>query len=198
VKDRTVAVAQVERLRAGRLAPLGQANIDIKVTVTRVQPREILVEGDLDVLNLSRIHVRLEDENYEELAKRGFDYKMDNLSREYENVSVQKGKFKYTFRLNKDPADMERDPSEIYPLKSERYVLTLEYNPRGQAAFIQDRYGWNGEGLTAPKDQLVIDESRSGVMNGKRYPLQLVRKQITLTKEDLTGAGKKVLFDNRK
>jgi len=196
LKDRTVADAQVARLKSGKIVPLDPAKIDVRFTVTRMQPREIQVTGHVDVLNLSRIRVQLEDEGYDQLKLKGFDYKMSNLSREYENVSINKGVFKYTFKLNKDPADMGRPPEEIYPLKSDRYTLMLEYNPRLQAAFIQDRYGWNGEGLTADQQYLVEDEPRAGVVEGKRYPLRLFRRQVTLTREDLTGPGKKVIFTN--
>jgi hypothetical protein len=196
-KDRQVAVNNVERLRAGKLNPVEPAKLDLKFTVTRIAPRQLEVKGTLDVLNLSRVNIRFQDKNYDQRVKPGpeynVDYKMANCSLEWENVSINKGQFKYVVNLNRDPADMGRKPEEIYPLKADEYELVLTYNPRLQAAFIQDRYGWHGEGLTAPADQLWVDESRAGVMNGRRFPLRLVRRTVVLKREDIVASGKKVL-----
>lgn len=194
LKDRQRATNEVDRLRAGRLRPLDLANLDMHVTVTRIAPRKLEIEGTIDALDLSRVRVRFEDKGYAERTSRGFDFKMDNCSLEWDDLPVNKNHFKRVMDLDKDPADMGRPPSEIYPLKADQFELSITYNPRLQAAFIQDRYGWNGEGLTAKPGELVIDETRAGVMNGKRYPLRLVRKIATLSREDVIGTGKKVLY----
>lgn len=194
LKDRQRALNEVDRLKAGQLRPAELANLDMHFTVTRIAPRKLEVEGTIDALDLSRVRVQFQDKDYEERIKRGFDFKMDNCSLEWDDLPVNKNHFKRTIDLDKDPADMERAPSEIYPLKADQYELSVTYNPRLQAAFIQDRYGWNGEGLTAKPGELVIDDTRAGKMNGKSYPLRLVRKVITLTREDVVGAGKKVLY----
>ena len=76
-----------------------------------------------------------------------------------DNPSVRGGKFKWDLKLNRDPADMNRDPRTIYPLASDEYEIVVTFDPRTQAPFIQDVYGWNGEGITDPK-YLVIDNSR--------------------------------------
>jgi hypothetical protein len=194
VKDRQRAVNEVDRLKAGHLRPLSMADLDMHFTVTRIAPRKLEVEGTIDALDLSRVRVQFEDKDYPERIKRGFDFKMDNCSLEWDDLPVNKNHFKRTMDLDKDPAEMERAPAEIYPLKADQYELSVTYNPRLQAAFIQDRYGWNGEGLTAKPGELVIDDSRAGVMNGKRFPLRLVRKVVTLSREDVIGKGRKVLY----
>ena len=79
---------------------------------------------------------------------------------------------------------MGRPPSEIYPLASDEYELSVMFNPRLQAVFIQDRYGWSGEGLT-DKHNLKIDWERAGVVEGKRVPLRYVEKVVTLKKSDV-------------
>jgi len=194
VKDRQRATNEVERLKSGNLRPLELANLDLHFTVTRIAPGKLEVEGTIDALDLSRVRVRFEDKGYSERIKRGFDFKMDNCSLEWDDLPVNKNHFKRVMDLDRDPAEMERSPREIYPMKSDEYELSVTYNPRLQAAFIQDRYGWNGEGLTAKEGELVIDDSRAGVMNGKRYPLRLVRKVITLSREDVIGKDKKVIY----
>lgn len=194
MKDRQKAVNEVDRLKAGQLRPVELANLDMHFTVTRVAPRKLEVEGTIDALDLSRVRVVFQDKDYDERIKRGFDFKMENCSLEWDDIPVNKNRFKRTIDLDRDPADMGRAPAEIYPLRADQFELSVTYNPRLQAAFIQDRYGWNGEGLTAKPGELVIDDTRAGKMNGKSYPLRLVRKVVTLTREDVVGAGKKVLY----
>jgi hypothetical protein len=198
VKDQQRASNEVERLRAGKLRPQELANLDLHFTVTRIAPKKLLVEGTIDCLDLSRVHVQIEDKDYVARAKPGvdanLDWKMANCTLEWEDVSVNKNKFKHTVNLDRDPADMERAPSDIYPLKADQYELSVSYNPRLQAAFIQDRYGWHGEGLTARADQLQTDDSRAGVMFGRRFPLRFVKKTITISREDILGKEKKLLY----
>lgn len=154
-------------------------------TWKKVAPRKILIEGRINALDYSRVRVEFMDKDYEQLlAKHGIDWCMENLTREWESVQVRGGKFRWTLDLDRDPADMDRPPKEIYPLKSDEYTLSVEFNPRTQAVFIQDRYGWSGEGLTDSK-YLIIDRSRMGVLNGKQVPLRLVRKTVTLKKSEI-------------
>jgi hypothetical protein len=166
---------------------LAQEPVDLRFdfTWTRVAPRKILIEGKANALDFSRVRVEFMDADYETLlAQNGIDWCMANLTREWESVQVRGGKFRWTLDLNRDPADMGRSPSEIYPLKSDAYTLTVEFNPRTQAVFIQDRYGWSGEGLTDAR-YLVTDESHMGVIDGKPRPLRLVRKTVTVKKEQV-------------
>lgn len=157
-------------------------NLRFDYTVTRVAARKLLIEGKINALDYSRVRVEFKDKDYEALlAKNGIDWCMANLTREWESVQVRGGKFRWTLDLNKDPADMGRLPSEIYPVKSEEFELTVEFNPRTQAVFIQDRYGWSGEGLTDSR-YLVTDDTRTGVIDGKPRPLRFVRKSVMLRK----------------
>jgi hypothetical protein len=43
--------------------------------------------------------------------------------------------------------DMSKDPT-MYPFKSPSYVLEFYYNPRSAPPHIQDKFSWNGEGMT--------------------------------------------------
>ncbi|MGV3721965.1 MAG: hypothetical protein ACO1SX_13715 [Actinomycetota bacterium] len=198
VKDRQRATNEVDRLRAGKLRPQALADVDLHFTVTRIGPKKLQVEGTIDVLDLSRVRVQFQDKDYETRTKSGptynLDWKMANCSLEWEDVSVNKNRFKHVVNLDRDPADMERAPSDIYPLKAEQFELSVSYNPRLQAAFIQDRYGWHGEGLTAREGELITDPSRAGKMNGRVFPLRYVKKTVLLSREDVLGKEKKVLF----
>ncbi len=192
--DLQKANLEVSRLRGGKLRPVDPTNVAVDFKITRMAPKKLLVEGTINVLHLSRILVRIADKDYDKRVEKGFDFKMSNCTLEYDAVSCQRGKFRREFDLNKDPADMGREATEVYPLKADEYEVSFTYNPRAQAVFIQDRYGWNGEGLTAPSGDLVEDTTRMGVIEGKRYPLRLVRKSIILKREDIVGGGKKQLY----
>ena len=195
VKDRRTAVAQVARLRAGNVLPLAQNEANLRFKLTRTASRKLKIEGTCNLLNLSKIRVQFEDENYLDRAKQGLPYKMQNCTLEWDNATVKDHKFSWVIDLDRDPADMERSPTDIYPLKADHYIFTLQFNPRLQAAFIQDLYGWSGEGITAPANQLVTDPTRSAVMMGKQVPLRLLQRSIRLTRDDVVGKGKKVLFE---
>lgn len=197
-KDLGVAKAQVTRLERGELRPSEPVMIEVPFTVTRVAPRKLEIAGKINVLDLSRIHIRFEDTDYERRAATNVFWKMENCTREWDNISIRKGAFKWLLDMDRDPADMGRQPSDIYPLKADTYTLTLRYNPRLQAAFIQDRYGWNGEGITARPGELVEDRTEMpGRIDGKIYPLRMFEKKITLKREDILAPGKKVLYTSR-
>jgi hypothetical protein len=192
-KDRGVADQNLARLRSGRLNPVPLAPLDIQFSVRRVAPRKLEISGTVDALNLSRVQVVFRDRDYERRS-RDFDFKMNECTLESERVSVNKMQFKWLLNLDRDPADMDRAPSEIYPLKADEYELTVSYNPRLQAAFIQDRYGWHGEGLTGKPGELIVDPRRAGVMFGREYPLRMVSRTIFLKRDDILASGQKTLY----
>jgi len=79
--------------------------------------------------------------------------------------------------------DMTKDP-KMYPFTKDKYDLIVSFNPRSAPDFVQDRIGWNGEGI---RDKNYLDESTPG--------LRKLKVQITLTKEDIEGEGEKVLYE---
>ena len=44
--------------------------------------------------------------------------------------------------------DMSRDPT-MYPFTSPDYTVEFYYNPRSAPPHILDKFGWNGDGMTA-------------------------------------------------
>jgi len=161
-----------------------QADTQLEFTVKKIGPRRLLVEGTINVLDLSRVLLTIRDKNNQQWDGKDIDTRLANQTLEWDSVQVRGGKFKHEIKLNVDPADMGRAPEEIYPLKSDEYELSVQFNPRLQAVFIQDRYGWNGEGLT-DKHYLKVDPSRAAVVEGKTIPLRYVEKVVTLKKSDI-------------
>jgi hypothetical protein len=158
------------------------ASMDVKIT--KLAPRKLRIEGTCNVLDLSRVTVVFRDKNWEQLDKLPDDERMKQLTMEWDNPSVKESHFKWDLNLDRDPADMGRDPKTIYPLASDEYEVTVTFNPRTQAPFIQDVYGWSGEGVTDPK-LLVIDPTRAGTVDGKSVPLRLIQKRIILKRSDV-------------
>ncbi len=79
--------------------------------------------------------------------------------------------------------DMTKDP-KMYSFSKDKYDLFITFDPRTAPDFVQDRFGWNGEGLT---DKRFLDTSVQG--------LRRLRVTIPLSKDDILGEGEKVLFD---
>ncbi|MBC8134332.1 MAG: hypothetical protein H8F28_00405 [Fibrella sp.] len=79
--------------------------------------------------------------------------------------------------------DMSKDPT-MYSFTKDKYELILSLNPRIFPDNIQDRFGYSGEGLT-DKNYLFTDPNKKN--------LRMIRRVITLSKEDLIGTGEKVL-----
>jgi hypothetical protein len=185
---------------------LGDQPLDagLDFTVKRVAQRKLRIEGNINVLDLSRVNVVFRDKNWETMDGRGpedpirpidrtaqldpmrmtDEVRMNRLTLEWNDVSVNGGHFKWDLNLNKDPADMDRDPRTIYPLTSDEYEVTVTFDPRTQAPFIQDVYGWSGEGVTDPKF-LKLDWTRAGTMDGKKVPLRVIQKTITLKRSEV-------------
>ena len=80
--------------------------------------------------------------------------------------------------------DMSKDPN-MYSFNKPKYELILSLNPRSFPDNIQDRFGYSGEGLT-DKNYLYVDKNKRG--------LRMIRRVITLTKEQIEGAGENVVL----
>ncbi|MFM7320057.1 MAG: hypothetical protein ACKO5K_00860, partial [Armatimonadota bacterium] len=91
-------------------------------------------------------------------------------------ADLRPGVFKRTIDMTKDP--------KMYSFSNDKYDLRITFNPRTAPDFVQDRFGWNGEGLT---DKRFLDTSVPG--------MRRLRVAIPLSKDDVWGEGEKVLFD---
>jgi len=190
--DLPLAQANVERVRSGQLRRGGPKDLHFDYTWKRVSPRRILVEGHMDMVGLARITVILRDVDYDRRAHNPnlsrdsqLGYKMQNATLWLDNlVQVRDGKFRHEVKLDEDPADMDRPAASIFPLKSDQYELSVILNPRYQAADVQDRFGWNGEGL-ADDHYVKVDPGRSGVVAGHRRPLRYIEKTVILKRSQI-------------
>ncbi|MBS1719877.1 MAG: hypothetical protein JST35_05470 [Armatimonadetes bacterium] len=130
--------------------PAFDTNFSIKVTV--VEPNVFRCEGTWDVLPVgTRIRVILKDADYPNGRPAGMDWEGGpNTTVQFEPPKgityMQDELYVKNRRFNKK-LDLSRDPT-MYSFAKDKYVLEFYYTPRLAPAHIQDKFGWNGEGMT--------------------------------------------------
>jgi hypothetical protein len=128
--------------------PPFELGFSAKVTVI---DRNILrIEGTYNVLPLgTRIRVVLRDASFPNTIPGGVlwdawtEVTLDpdkNLTYMQDQLYVRNQRFAKKIDLSKDPT--------MYPFKSKDYIIEFYYNPRSAPPHIQDKFGWNGEGMT--------------------------------------------------
>jgi len=139
------------------VAPPFDVGFSAKATV--IEPRVIRFEGTWNVLPVgTRVRVVLRDEEYTtdidgksvdigRPAGLQWDHSNSvNLDPPRDRTYMQDQLFVRNRRFNRK-VDMSKDPT-MYPFTSENYVLEFYYNPRSAPPHIQDKFSWNGEGMT--------------------------------------------------
>lgn len=165
-------------------------DVGFSVKATVVEPRVIRFEGTWNVLPVgTRIRCVLRDANYTvpldgkdvditEPAGMKWDYSTDvNLDPPRDRTFMQEQLFVRNRRFNKK-VDMSKDPT-MYPFTTDKYVLEFYYNPRSAPPHIQDKFSWNGEGMT---DKNFLNTQ---IRPGQR----VMYTTLTLTKDQILRRG---------
>lgn len=149
--------------------------------VTVVEPRVIVVEGTWNVQPVgTRIRFVLRDADYPNVIPGGANWdanKKVNLEPPTGITYLQDGLFVKNQSFNRR-IDMSRDPT-MYPLLKKDYIVEFYYNTRSAPAHMQDKFGYNGEGLT-DKNFLNTD-----IREGQR----VVYSTLKLTQDQLLRVG---------
>ena len=153
-----------------------------KVTVTN--ERVLRVQGNWNVLTVgSRIRCILRDKDYPTAIPGGAEWDKESdinfdppRDRTYmmEQLFVRNQRFDRTI-------DMSRDPT-MYPFTKHDYVIEFYYNPRSAPEHIQDKFGWNGEGMT----DSIASNMNTSVRKGTKvlfYSMPITRDQLLLRGE---------------
>jgi hypothetical protein len=123
------------------------------VKITRARVFEI--SGRFNVADGARVDVRIADEGYkpQDVANvlNSFDVPSDQTIL-VDSISVRKAKFKREM-------DMSRD-TKMYNFSQPYLNIVLSYNARTTSPHLQDRFGWNGEGITDHNPNLVYVDTR--------------------------------------
>jgi hypothetical protein len=127
------------------------------------------VRAKTNLPELSRIRVSLVDADIAERKKKSLGWQLMNVT-EYIDVwpQVRKGEMK---------TDIDLSDALKYPLKGDRFILTISLLPQTQPVVVQDVLGWLGEGM-AGGDVVVVHSS----------PLKKkIEKSTMLTLGDIAG-----------
>lgn len=156
-------------------------DVGFSARVTVVEPRVLRVEGTWNVLPVgTRIRFVLRDANYPNAVPGGMVWDSTSavsLDPPKNLTFLQDGLFVRDQRFNRT-IDMSRDPT-MYPFSQNEYTLEFYFNSRSAAAHMQDKFGFNGEGMT---DKNFL---RDDIREGQR----VVFWSTTLTREQIWRRG---------
>ncbi|CAN5577281.1 hypothetical protein BH11ARM2_BH11ARM2_17470 [soil metagenome] len=161
------------------VAPPFDVGFSVKATV--VEPRVIRFEGTWNVLPVgTRVRVVLKDSDYPKAEPAGMQWDQSddvNLDPPKDKTFMQDQLFVKNQRFNRK-VDMSKDPT-MYPFASDKYLLEFYYNPRSSPPHIQDKFSWNGEGMT---DKHFIN---TDIRPGQR----VIYTTLNLTKDQILRRG---------
>lgn len=126
-------------------------DIGFSVSATVEEQRIIRFVGTYNVLPVgTRIRAVLRDADYPNAIAAGMDWDFGdevNLDPPRDRVFMQEQLYVKNRRFNKR-VDMSKDPT-MYPFNVKKeYILEFFYNPRSAPAHIQDKFGYDGTGMT--------------------------------------------------
>ena len=141
------------------------------------------VKGQVNLGDGARITIKLQDDNYREKQQQSFTFDIDQSQTIMLDAHSVRG------ALWGRKIDMSKDP-KMYSFSRPYYYLIFEFNPRGTSPFIQDKIGWNGEGMTDKKYLWVEKPARPQEKETRilRKVYKLSRAQIMAT-EPITEAS---------
>ncbi len=127
-------------------------DVKFSASVSVVDPKVIVVQGTWNVLPVgTRVRIVLRDEDNPDfkLAEINWDGKDTvDLDPDRKSTFMQEQLFVKNRRFKKR-IDMSKDPT-MYPFSRDRknYIIEFYYNPRSAPPHMQDKFGFNGEGMT--------------------------------------------------
>lgn len=163
-------------IQSVNLTPFGKRSL-IAVAYSLNRSGKILTDAEIDA-QIAKL--KTDSAKLTELAKMGLEVSQAD--------SYASGKFsrKIDMSLN----------GNMYGFKKEKYELILWFNPRTAPDFIQDRFGWNGEGLTDKKYLVETTEPYPWIDHATpQRPLRMIRAVIPLTREQLIGTSEEVIAE---
>ncbi len=106
-----------------------------------IQPKVLMPNGQFNVGNGARVTIELFDYGWHPEKLKHFTFDIDESQTiMWDQHSVINGKWGRKI-------DMSRDPT-MYSFSRPYYWLVFYFDPRQTSPFIQDKFGWSGEGMT--------------------------------------------------
>lgn len=158
-----------------------QFDVGFSAKATVEDPKVIRFEGTWNVLPVgTRVRVVLRDADYPYAKAAGLEWDAQddvNLDPPKELTYMQDQLFVKNRRFNRK-VDLSKDPTQ-YPFRATNYILEFYYNPRSAPPHIQDKFSWNGEGMT----------DRNFLNTEVRPGSRAVYARLELTREQLLRRG---------
>lgn len=159
--------------------PPFDVNFSAKVTV--IEPMVLSVEGTWDVLPVgTRVRMVLRDMDFPNVRPAGMNWDYADsvhLDPEKDKTYMMDQLFVKNRRF-KRKIDMSKDPT-MYPFLGDKYLIEFYYNPRSAPPHIQDKFSWNGEGMT---DKNFLNKE---VRPGQR----VVYASLVITRDQILRSG---------
>ncbi len=164
-------------------------DVGFSAKATVVEPNVIQFSGTWNVLPVgTRIRVVLKDADFSKLDEENippsvpagldWDYSKSVMLDPPKKLTYMQDQLFVRNRAFGRKVDMSKDPT-MYPFISDRYVIEFYYNPRSAAPHIQDKFSWNGEGIT---DKNFLNTE---VREGQR----VIFARLYLTKDQIKRRG---------
>lgn len=152
-------------------------DVNFSARVTIVEPLVLRVEGSWAVKPVgTRIRVVLRDEDFPNAIPAGAEWdKAAEVTFDTPKgiTFMQDQLYPRNQRFDRT-VDMSKDPT-MYSFEKDKYVLEFYYNPRSAPPHIQDKFGWNGDGMT---DKLFLSKDARPGANVLYCKLELTKDQI--------------------
>lgn len=156
-------------------------DVGFSARVTVEDPKVLRFEGTWNVLPVgTRVRAILRDADYPGAKPAGLDWDGQddvNLDPPKNRTFMMDQLFVKNRRFNRK-VDLSKDPTQ-YPFTADKYVIEFYYNPRSSPPHIQDKFGWNGEGMT--DKNFLNTEVRPGT--------RVVFATLELTRDQLLKRG---------
>ncbi|MEZ0325159.1 MAG: tetratricopeptide repeat protein [Fimbriimonas sp.] len=166
-------------------------DVGFSVKATVVDPRVIRFDGTWNVLPVgTRVRVVLKDADFSKIDSKDvpvpgslpaaleWDFSKNVVLDPPKGLTYMQDQLFVRNRAFGRKIDMSKDPT-MYPFTTDKYVLEFYYNPRSAPPHIQDKFSWNGEGMT-DKNYLNTE-----VREGQR----VVFARMYLTKDQIMRRG---------
>ncbi len=152
-------------------------NVGFSCKVTVIDPYVLRFEGTWNVKPVgTRIRAVIKDVDFPNAEPAGMKWDASNdvnLDPPRDKTFMQEQLFVKNQRFNRK-VDMSKDPT-MYPFDSKDYIVEFYYNPRSAPPHIQDKFSWDGDGMT---DANFLDTK---IRDGQRVmytSLRITRDQI--------------------
>ncbi|NUQ71238.1 MAG: hypothetical protein HUU17_10495 [Chthonomonadales bacterium] len=170
--------------RPPAVQPPWETAFDVRPTFTA--DRVLELKGQFNVGDGARVTIRLHDENWRPPQLKAFTFTIDqSVTLMQDQHSVRQGIWGRKIDMSKDP--------KMYSFTSDRYFLVFEFDPRGTSPFVQDRFGWSGEGMTDRK-YLTVESQKTPPNRILRKVYRITRAQVLrrapITEKDVFPADR--------